>query len=127
VRLSEREAGSPAGVILSVLCEGSGSHPRNLRCSGVDSHPNRCKIDYLARSYLWSVGGDGSIYITSPPRASFERERASREKVLGRLLRGQAERKQADELARKSSNLKWRNALLGVCGNDCPCGRPAVF
>jgi hypothetical protein len=46
---------------------------------------------------------------------------------LGRLLRGQAGRKQAEELARKSSNQKWQNALLGVRGNDCPGGRPVVF
>jgi len=46
---------------------------------------------------------------------------------LGRLLRGQAEREQAEELARKNSNQEGRNALHGVCGNDCPCGRPVVF
>ena len=43
------------------------------------------------------------------------------------LLRGQAGRKQAEELARKSSNQNWRNAEVGVCGNDCPCRRPVVF
>jgi len=46
---------------------------------------------------------------------------------LGTLLRGQAGRKQAEELARKISNQEGRNALVGVCGNNCPCGRPAVF
>jgi hypothetical protein len=46
---------------------------------------------------------------------------------LGMLLCGQAGRKQAEELARKSSNQNWQNALVGVCGNDCPCGRPVVF
>jgi len=46
---------------------------------------------------------------------------------LGRLLRGQAERKQAEELARKSSNQKWQNALVGVGGNHCPRGRRIVF
>jgi len=58
--------------------------------------------------------------------ASFERERRLAREVWA-LLRGQAGRKQAGELARKSSNQIWRNASVGVCGNDCPCGRPFVF
>ena len=47
--------------------------------------------------------------------------------MFGMLLRGQAERKQAEELARKSSNKKGRNAKLGVCGNDCPADAPSCF
>ena len=43
------------------------------------------------------------------------------------LLRGQAGRKQAEELARKSSNQIWQNASIGVCGNYCPRRRPVVF
>ena len=43
------------------------------------------------------------------------------------LLRGQAERKQAEELARKISNQEGQNAEYGVYGNTCPRGRPVVF
>jgi len=43
------------------------------------------------------------------------------------LLRGQAGRKQAEILARKSSNQKWQNALNGARGNHCPCGAVSSF
>jgi large subunit ribosomal protein L7/L12 len=45
----------------------------------------------------------------------------------GALFRGQAGRKRPKELARRTKHLDWRNALQGVCGNACPCGRPVVF
>jgi len=72
------------------------------------------------------LGDDVSIYITSLPKY-IVRERVSRGEVSGMLLCGQAERKQAEILARKSSNQKWRNALNGACGNNCPRRRPVVF
>jgi len=43
------------------------------------------------------------------------------------LLRGQAGRKQAEILARKSSNQNWQNALVGASGYHCPRRRPVVF
>ncbi len=62
--------------------------------------------------------------LTSLPLASLNRERWLAREVVGGLLRGQAKRKQAGELARKNSNQDGRNALVGVSGNDCPRRRP---
>src|ERR1700730_11453656 len=65
--------------------------------------------------------------LTSLPWDSLNRERTSRGKFRASCSAGRRGGKRAEELARKNSNQEWRNALVGVCGNDCACRRPAVF
>jgi len=51
----------------------------------------------------------------------------ARKGSFGRLLRGQAKRKQAGELARKNSNQKGETPRLASAGTTVPAGAPSSF